>query len=134
MGVFDGLFKRKKEAEEKVKEEAELTELEKLCVDDPETFEALKNTMFLDPRKVGVSMEDALAKAKKMEEMGDNLKAAIWYRVAGGLAIYKGDVSEVTECFSKYAKLTGRELKILEIPGKAVEKAQENYKRFLEIK
>ena len=133
MGFLDRLFGSKKQ--EKIKEESEkeagLTELERLCSDDLEVFEALKTTMFLDPRKVDVSMKDAVARAKELEKAEDNLRAAIWYKIAGGLAIYEGKVSKVKEYFGKYAKLTKKDLKILEIPEKAVEKAQEYYEQFL---
>ncbi|RLI22728.1 hypothetical protein DRO54_00335 [Candidatus Bathyarchaeota archaeon] len=139
MGVLDRLFKRKKKGEEEEIEktsekEREITDLEKLCSDSPETFEALKDTMFLDPRKIDTSFEDAISKAKELEKAKDNLRAAVWYRIAGGLAIYEGNVSRVKECFDKYAKLTGTNLKILEIPEEAVKKAHEYYEKYLKDK
>jgi len=131
MLTFNLLFKRKERLQEEAKEEIKPTELEKLCESDTEVLEALTETMFLYPNKITFSIEDALANAKKMEKEGDTLRAAIWYRIAGGLAIYKGDISKVKEYFDKYSKLTGKHLKILEIPEKVVKKAQEYYEKYL---
>ena len=137
MGILDRLLKRKgKQNGEEIKEEVQTgpTELEKLCAGNSEVLEALRDTMFLDPTKIDVSLEDALANAKEMEKAKDKLRAAMWYRIAGGLAIYEGDVSKVREYFSKYAKLTEKKLKILEVTEEAVKKAQEYYQRYLKEK
>jgi len=138
MGILDRLLKRKeKQNEEEVKiEEVKTgpTELEKLCAGNSEVLEALRDTMFLDPTKIEFSIKDALVNAKEMEKAKDELRAAIWYRIAGGLAIHEGDVSKVKEYFGKYAKLTGKKLKILEITEEAVKKAQEYYRKYLEEK
>ena len=128
MRILGRLFKKKKE---EVEEKIALTNLEIICADDPEALEALESTMFLNPQKIDVSLKDAVSKAREFERKKDLLRAALWYRIAGGLAIYEGDVSKVKEYFSKYATLTKKNLKILEIPDKAVKKAQEYYKRFL---
>ncbi|MHA1832403.1 MAG: hypothetical protein ACTSV7_00300 [Candidatus Baldrarchaeia archaeon] len=121
----------KKETKELPEENVGVTDLEKLCLDSPDVFKALKDTMFLDPRKIDVSLEEASSRAKKLEKAKDTVRAAVWYRIAGGLAIYSGDVSKVKEYFSKYAKLTGRNVKILEVPEEAVNKAREYYKKYL---
>jgi len=137
MGILDRLLKRKgKQNGEEIKEEVQTgpTELEKLCAGNSEVLEALRDTMFLDPTKIDVSLEDALANAKEMEKAKDKLRAAMWYRIAGGLAIYEGDVSKVREYFGKYAKLTEKKLKILEVTEEAVKKAQEYYQRYLKEK
>jgi len=137
MGILDRLLKRKEkkgEVKEMVEEKIKLTDIERLCLDSPQVFDALKDTMFLDPRKIDVSLKDAVFKAKEFEKAGDVLRAALWYRIAGGLAIYKGDAFKAKEFFGKYAKLTGKSLKILEIPEKAVKKAQEYYRKCLEKK
>lgn len=68
MGLLD-FFKRKEKKEEnkiKIESQRSMTELEKLCGDDKETYEALLDTMFLDPRKVGVSVKEAAKNAKKI--------------------------------------------------------------------
>jgi len=137
MGILDRLLKRKgKQNGEEIKEEVQTgpTELEKLCAGNSEVLEALRDTMFLDPTKIDVSLKDALANAKEMEKAKDKLRAAMWYRIAGGLAIYEGGVSKVREYFGKYAKLTGKKLKILEVTEEAVKKAQEYYQKYLKEK
>ena len=136
MGIIDRLFKRKPKkvyVEEETKQN-EITDFQKVCTGDVEVYEALKDVMFLDPRKIKVSIKDAIANAKKLEKEGNNLRASVWYRIAGGLALYEGDVRKVKEFFGKYSKLTGKDLKILEIPEKAVKKAREYYEKYLKEK
>ena len=134
LGLLDR-FRKKEKKEEEIKMEnvGTMTELEQLCDDDKETFEALLNTMFLDPRKIEVSMKEAAEKAKKLEKEKDPLRAKVWYEVAGGLAIYKGNVKKVTEYFKKCEKLSPEtKYPILKNTEKAVIKAQEYYKKYLE--
>lgn len=134
MGLFD-FFKRKDKEKVSVKVEAEsqrqLTELEELCGNDKETYSALLNTMFLDPRKIGISMKEAAENAKKFEKEKDLTKAKVWYQIAGGLAIYEGDVAKVIEYFGKCEKLSGVSYPILKNPEKAIAKAREYYEKFL---
>ena len=115
--------------EEKKSSETERAEpdLKEICKDDPEAYEALYDTMLLSPELAGKSSDDAAREAEKQEEKGDIIGAAAKYRIAGGLAIYEGDIEKVKEYFGKYAELTGRSMKILEIPERAVEKAREYY-------
>ena len=54
-----------------------------------------------------------------------------YYMIAGGLALYKGDLKKVVKYFGKYSKLTGQKLKILEIPERALKKAREYYAKCL---
>ena len=130
MGILDKLLRRKK-TEEKSPEET-TTELEKFLANDKETYEALRRTMLLDPKKVEVSMKEAVEKAKELEKLGDALRARVWYEVAGGLAIYERDIKKVKEYFSKCAKLSPNvEYPILKNTEGAVQKAQEYYKKYL---
>ncbi|UCE95508.1 MAG: hypothetical protein JSV51_07225, partial [Candidatus Bathyarchaeota archaeon] len=125
-----------KKEEEKIEEKVkgvEITDLEQICGSDKETCEALWHTMFYDPRKIDVTLEDAVKKATSFETKGDEREARMWYHVAGGLALWKGDVAKVEKYFGKCAKLApemGYE-RISKIPEKAVTKAQEFYERFL---
>ena len=131
MGLLDKL-KRKKETQIEVKSEEVKSNLKELCGSDKETYEALFDTMFLDPRKTGVSMEEAAEKAKKFEKDKDLLNARVWYEIAGAMAIYEGNVKKVKEYFGKCEKLLpNKKYKILENPEKAVAKAQEYYKKYL---
>ncbi|MEM3617134.1 MAG: hypothetical protein QXJ31_04400 [Candidatus Bathyarchaeia archaeon] len=130
MGLLNMFRKGKKTTTDEVKQ---VTELEKLCGDDKETYEALFNVMFLDPRKVGISMEEAVENAKKFEKEKDFTRARLWYQIAGSLAIYEGSVKKVAEYFSKCEKLShGVSFPILKNPEKAIAKAQEYYKKFLQ--
>ncbi len=129
--LFKGKEKEKKFGEILEEKKEAFSRLKELCSTDIEVFEALKDTLFLDPRKINFSLNDAVSKARELEKSKDTLRAAVWYRIAGGLAIYEGDASKVREYFGKYAELTGRQPKILQIPDEAVKKAQEYYKKYL---
>jgi len=131
MGLLD-IFKRKKREEEKKKTGKTMTELEQICGDDKEAYEALIDTMFLDPTKIGITMKNAAEKAKKFLKDKDLIKAKWWFRVAGGLAIYEGDAKRVVEYFSECQKISSDEkYLILKNPERAVAKAQEYYQKYL---
>ena len=139
MGILDR-FRKKKKEEEKTEEVKEIiTDLEKLCGNDRETYEALLNTMLLDPRRIGTSMEDTAKKAEELEKIwqsnkreSDRIEARKWYQTAGGLAIYGGNVAKVKQYFGKCKKLfPNTDYPILEIPERAVKKAQEYYQKYL---
>ncbi|UCF58684.1 MAG: hypothetical protein JSV15_06395 [Candidatus Bathyarchaeota archaeon] len=134
MGLLDKIRKKKTEEQTLTKKAKvkEATDLEKICADDKESYEALRESMFLDPRKLDVSMKDSVEKAKSFEKQGKKVEARIWYEVAGGLGIYGGDVAKVKEYFSKCKELSPNSAyPILEIPEKAVGKAQEYYRKYL---
>ena len=132
LGLLDRF--RKKEKKIEVETKNTITELEQLCGDDKETYEALHHTMFLDPRKPGTSMKEAADNAKKYEKAKDFVKARMWYEIAGGLAIYEGNVKKVVEFFSEIEKISpDTKYTILKNPEKAVAKAQEYYKQYLKV-
>jgi hypothetical protein len=129
LGLLDR-FRKKKKIEVETKEI--ITELEQFCGNDKETYEALHNTMFLDPTKIGIPMRDAAENAKKFEKERDVLKTRTWYEIAGGLAIYEGNVKKVVEFFTECERISPEtRYSILKNPEKAVEKAQEYYKKHL---
>ena len=131
LGLLDRFRKKKKTDVETTKT---ISELEQLCGDDKDTYEALFHTMFLDPRKVGTSMKEAADNAKKFEKAKDFVKARTWYEIAGGLAIYEGNVKKVVEFFSEIEKISpDTKYTILKNPEKAVAKAQEYYKQYLKV-
>jgi len=135
VGLLDK-FRKKKTKEhtltKQTKRVEEATNLEKICADDKESYEALRESMFLDPRKLDVPMKDSVEKAKSFEKQGKKVEARIWYEVAGGLAIYEGDVEQVKKYFSKCKELSPNSAyPILKIPEKAVSKAQEYYGKYL---
>ncbi len=131
MGLL-GRFRRKEK--KKVAEETAkvITDLAQICEDDKETYEALVDTMFLDPRKIKTSMKDAVENAKKFEKAKEFRQARLWYEIAGGLAIYEGNVKKVVELFSECERnAPGKKYLILKNPEKAVAKAQEYYAKYL---
>jgi hypothetical protein len=128
--ILPSIFRRKKK---KTKEEpVKKTDLEELCADDKETYDALFSVMFLDPRKIHVPMKQAAENAKKSEKEKDFVSARMWYEVAGGLAIYEGNVKKVIEYYGAAERVTGKKYPILKNPEKAVAKAQEYYKKYLQ--
>lgn len=133
MGVLDR-FRRKKKKSGKISAESATitTDLEKLCGGDNETYEALLNTMALDPRKIGISLKDAVENAKKAEREKDFAVAGEMYRVAGSLMIYEGNARKAAELFSEAQRvLPDEKFTFLKNPEKAVAKAQEYYKKYL---
>lgn len=132
LGILDRFRRKKKEEKTSSEPTKTVSELEQFLGDDRETYEALSNTMYLDPRKIDVSMEEAAENAKKAEKAKDFIEARTWYEIAGGLAIYKGDVKKAVEFFSACEKiLADKKYAILKDPEKAVAKAQEYYKQYL---
>jgi len=127
------LIRKKKEGKIAApKEVKKPTDLELICGDDKEVYEALYDTMPPDPRRSDISMEEAAREAEDFEKSGDALRARASYHIAGGLAIYKGDVKKVIEYFSQCQKLSpNATYKILEIPERAIKKAQEYYQKYL---
>lgn len=133
MGRFDRLRRRPKEEKKPQEGKAQPTTvstLERVCGEDKEAYKALFNTMLLDPKRIDISMKDAVENAKKAEKEKDAVRAAFMYRIAGGLAIYEGDVSKVVEYFAQAQRLQpNEEFPILKNTEKAVAKAQECYKQ-----
>lgn len=123
------IFRRK---EKKTKEElVKKTDFEELCADDKEAYDALFSVMFLDPRKIQVPIKQAAENAKKSEKESDLVSARMWYEIAGGLAIYEGNVKKVIEYYEAAKRVASKEYPILKNPEKAVAKAQEYYKKYL---
>jgi hypothetical protein len=105
--IFGRRKEEKKSSVPAVHKAEKISELEKLAGDDKMTYEALAQVMFLDPRKVEASMKEAVDNAKKAENDGDIAKAGMWYEVAGGLAIYEGNVKKVVEYYSEARRFLG---------------------------
>lgn len=94
MTSLSGLFRRKKAEPKKpiVQQVRQLSDLQQLVGNDKETYDALAETMFLNPKNIDPSMKQAADNAKKAQDDGDRAKAGMWYHVAGGLAIYEGKI------------------------------------------
>jgi len=117
---------------EKSSGKPKLTDLEEICGEDKEVYEALFETMYLDPRKIKITMEQALDRAREFEKEKNAHRARVNYDIAGGLAIYEGDGAKVKQFFGKSAKLNpDYPYPILKIPERAVAKAKEFYEKYL---
>jgi hypothetical protein len=117
---------------EKATEKPKLTDLQEVCGDDKQVYEALFETMYLDPRKIRMTIDQAVEKAKEFEKEKNAHRARVYYDIAGGLAIYEGNVTKVKQLFSKSAKLNpDYPYPILTVPEKAVDKAREFYEKHL---
>jgi len=123
--------KHDKKDEKPVDVVTRVSELEQICEGDKETYEALLQTMFLDPRKIDAPIKDAADNAKKFEKEKNPARARIWYDIAGGLAIYQGNAKKVTEYFAESQRISKMQYPILKNTEKAVTKAQEYYKKYL---
>lgn len=126
-------LKRKKSEPKKsvIQQTEKLSDLQQLTGSDKDTYNTLASAMFLNPKNIEPSMKQAIESAKEAEAKGDKPKAGMLYQVAGGLAIYEGNVKKVVEYYNMAEKLTGRHFAILKSPEKAVAVAQEYYKKFL---
>ena len=119
-------------AMEKSKEKLKLTDLEEICGNDKEVYGALFETMYLDPRKIKMTIDQALEKAKEFEREKNVHRARVLYDIAGGLAIYEGNVANVKQFFGKSVKLNpDYPYPILRIPERAVAKAKKFYEKYL---
>jgi hypothetical protein len=123
-----GIFRKKKDVKAS---EPKMSNLEQLCGGDKETYDSLSPILFLDPRKIAVPVKQVADNAKKSEKEKDSVSARMWYEIAGGLAIYEGNVEKVVEYYEGAQRVTGQKYLILENPEKAVTKAQEYYKKYL---
>ncbi|UCD95981.1 MAG: hypothetical protein JSV35_05650 [Candidatus Bathyarchaeota archaeon] len=109
------------------------TDLDVFCGGDKELSNALWYTMFLDPRKIKTTLRDAEKNAVAFEKDDKLQNARIWYHIAGGLALWKGDEAKVKIFFEKCGELAPESnyRPITAIPKKAVEAAAKYYKEYL---
>ncbi|MEE8632224.1 MAG: hypothetical protein V3T10_02830 [Candidatus Bathyarchaeia archaeon] len=109
------------------------TDLDQLCNGDKELCNALWHTMFLDPRKINITLREAAKKATAFEKDKKHQNARMYYHIAGGLALWKGDESKVKKYFEKCGELAPEMnyRPIIAIPKKAVEAAAKYYKEYL---
>src|SRR5437773_10870703 len=68
---------------------------------------ALGRTPFLDPKKITTSLEDAVSQATSFDSSGSKTRAEVWYRIAGGIALYRGDSESVRKVFEKASTIGG---------------------------
>jgi hypothetical protein len=104
-----GLFGKKKPQTQEVTnpEPAVLSRLEEITSNDEEMYRSMSRLLFMDPKKITTSSEEAVSQATNFEATGNKIRAEIWYRIAGGIALYKGDTEAVRKFFEKAASISG---------------------------
>jgi hypothetical protein len=137
-----GKTRRGKEESKPVTQQ-KLTELEQFLINEPETYNALKDAIFLDPRKIKEPIDQIEKRASEYEKNKMFVEACMWYRILGGLSIYHGNVSKVRKYFTKAQEMAldaskspdmypaykiPKEYLILKDPKTAVKRAQDFYK------
>lgn len=99
---------------------------------DSELYWALSRVMFLDPKRITLSLEQALKQASDQEKTGNRIRAEVWYRVAGGIALYHGDVESVRKFFAKANSIAGDSRREYKIVAEESEKAVEISRKYYE--
>src|SRR6266571_4599611 len=61
-----------------------LSKLQEITVGDAEMYQSLSRLLFLDPKKITTSFEDAVSQATTFDSSGNKTRAEVWYRIAGG--------------------------------------------------
>jgi hypothetical protein len=80
--------------------------LHELTSGDEELYQALSRLMFLDPAKVKTPLETLVSEAQDFENKGDRIRAELDYRIAGSMALYKGDADGLKTYFSKASAMS----------------------------
>src|SRR5438552_16025393 len=108
-----GLFGKKKNQTSPIgnppenQEPLVLSKLQEITVGDAEMYQSLSRLLFLDPKKIMTSLEDAISQATSFDSSGNKTRAEVWYRIAGGIALYRGDSEGVRKFFEKAASISG---------------------------
>lgn len=108
-----GLFGRKKNQTSSAgnspgnQEPVVLSKLQEITGSDAEMYQSLSRLLFLDPKKITTSLEDAVSQANTFDSSGNKTRAEVWYRIAGGIALYRGDAEGVRKFFEKASSIAG---------------------------
>jgi len=84
-----------------------LSRLQEITGNDAEMYQSMSRLLFLDPKRITASLEEAVGQATNFESTGDRTRAEVWYRIAGGIALYRGDAEGVRKFFEKAASVSG---------------------------
>ncbi len=84
-----------------------LSRLQEITSNDPEMYQSMSRLLFLDPKRITASLEEAISQATNFESTGNRTRAEVWYRIAGGIALYRGDAEGVRKFFEKAASISG---------------------------
>ena len=108
--------------------------LRELTGGDNDLFSAMSRLMFLDPKKIMIPLDRVLSETQEYEAQGNKLRAEVGYRIAGGIALYKGDLDGVNKYFSKAASFASDSHPeyqiILKRSSEAVAVAKKYYEEF----
>ena len=133
---FEKRFKKNEKSAkptEAVEKKEESVDLKSFCGEDTELLAMLKDNILLNPART--TMEEAEKKAKELEslETANLISAGMYYKFAGCIALFNGNVKKVKKHFSKYHRLfPEKPIPILNNPEKAVAKAQEYYQKCMQ--
>jgi hypothetical protein len=129
--------KQKDPALEMSSESVAVNRLKELCAGDADLYGALSRLMFLDPKKITTSIEQVVNDGQTFEKQGDKLRAEVNYRIAGGIALSRGDPNGVRNYFEKAASLAGDSKPeyqvVLKRSDEAVNIARKFYEEFSSI-
>ncbi len=84
-----------------------LSKLQEITGSDTDMYQSLSRLLFLDPKKITTSLEDAVSQANSFDSTGNKTRAEVWYRIAGGIALYRGDADGVRKFFEKASSIAG---------------------------
>ena len=84
-----------------------LSKLQEITAGDDEMYRSLSRLLFLDPKKITTSLEDAVSQATTFDSTGNGTRAEVWYRIAGGISLYRGDAESVRKFFEKASSIAG---------------------------
>ncbi len=84
-----------------------LSKLQEITGTDAEMYQSLSRLLFLDPKKITTSLEDAVSQATTFESAGNKTRAEVWYRIAGGIALSRGDAESARKFFEKASSIAG---------------------------
>jgi len=84
-----------------------LSRLQEIIGSDTEMYRTMSRLLFMDPKKITSSLEEAVSQAANFEASGNKTRAEVWYRIAGGIALYRGDAEGVRKFFEKAASISG---------------------------
>jgi hypothetical protein len=84
-----------------------LSKLQEITAGDDEMYRSFSRLLFLDPKKITTSLEDAVSQATAFDSAGNMTRAEVWYRIAGGISLYRGDPEGVRKFFEKASSIAG---------------------------
>ena len=106
--------------------------LQEITGTDSEMYQLLSRLLFLDPKKIMTSLEDAVSEASTFEKSGNRIRAEVWYRIAGGISLYRGDGDAVRTFFEKAASIAGTARPEFKIAAARSEEAVSLAKKYYE--